>query len=144
MSTLTTDRTMWLCEATPVSRQTNAASEDSLAITSQEREHAQRAWDNCVNSKLIEWGRDPAQLEEEELIPPTRDAIASAVRIAIYFRDQGIVAPDRVVPDGDGGIVLERWSGPFSESFEISSDGRIEYVSCWDRRVVERLPIQIR
>lgn len=143
MSTMTTEQALWSYEITQTAPQTSVANESSLAITHQERGAARHAWADIIDLKLVEWGRNPDQLEEEELLPPSRAAIDSAVRIAMTFRDCGVYAPNRVVPDGDGGIVLERWSGSFSESFEIFSDGQIEYVSCRDHHVVERLPIQI-
>ena len=97
-------------------------SEKGTPISEQkERQVDVDAW-NTIDGKLIEWGRDPSQLEDEDIIPPSSDAIASASKFACEFRDQGKPAPLRVVPNGDGGIVF-RWEyGETSISVEIEAD----------------------
>ena len=109
---------------------TRAATEDELA-SAEKHEGFRREWDDIIDRTLVEWGRDPTALEEDELIPPTPQSVQLAT------------PPTRVVPDGDGGIVLERWSGNQTESFEISAYGRVECVVWVDRSVVQRIELLI-
>ena len=121
---------------------TRAATEDELA-SAEKHEGFRREWDDIIDRTLVEWGRDPTALEEDELIPPTLESVQLATRVARVFRDVGAPPPTRVVPDGDGGIVLERWSGNQTESFEISAYGRVECVVWVDRSVVQRIELLI-
>lgn len=118
----------------PRAVRTTAATDDTLAT---QHSHC-RAWQNIIDEKLIEWGRDPKRLEEPELIEPSRAAIDRAIRIALRLRDEDAPPPTRVVPDGDGGIVLERWNDRLTVSIEIDREGRIEIVRCRDRQVIDR------
>ncbi|MBI3834564.1 MAG: hypothetical protein HY287_09585 [Planctomycetes bacterium] len=114
------------------------ASPDTLARDTSEREFATEQWQEVIDRKLVDWGRNPQQLEYEELIPPTRFAIQSAAAIAMLCRDHALAPPMRVVPDGDGGIILERWKGSLSTSIEVARDGTVEVVVVEDCRVVSR------
>jgi|GEM_PF-1577474 len=140
MSTIEAGRSTYLHNFYPTEPATGAASDDSLVTAGQnEGEVVRKAWNTLIDSKLIEWGRDPSLLEDDELIPPSRAAIQRAVDLAIRLRDEEkLPAPKRVVPDGDGGVVFERWEGEISESFEISESGGIEYVLCRNGSVAER------
>ena len=121
---------------------TRAATEAELAIA-ENREGVRRDWDDIIDRKLVEWGRDPKALEEDELLPPTFESVQTAIQIATVLRDMDATPPMRIVPDGDGGIVLERWSGNRTESFEIDARGRIEWVVWVDRRVDRRIELLI-
>jgi hypothetical protein len=120
--------------------ETGAADRGALASTEHdERQLVRKAWNDVVDYKLIEWGRDPGLLDEDELIPPSSRAIDVAIRLARHLRDQGSAPPPtRVAPDGDGGIIFERWVNGSSESFEISDGGEVEYVLFHNGRVVIR------
>ena len=142
MSTLDSTGEMLLNESYPAGGQTGVASNESLATSLGDREERLRAWQRFIDEKLIEWGRDPGELEEAQLIPPTRRAIDKSVRLAMTLRDRGFPPASRVVPDGDGGIVFERWEGSVSETFEVSANGTIEYVQCRDCTVKARHAIQ--
>ncbi|MCH8252238.1 MAG: hypothetical protein IID36_07275 [Planctomycetes bacterium] len=89
-----------------------------------------------IISKLVEWGRNPDLLAEDDLIAPTPEAIERAIKIAEHLEVDGSPPPMRVVPDGDGGIVLEHSCGSVTTSIEIASDGSAECVECVDGRVV--------
>ena len=115
---------------------TGAAKDDSLASPVDQPNWD--AWQEVIDQKLIEWGRDPAQLAEDDLIPPTRESVRQANRIALAFRDTRVAPTDAVVPDGDGGIAFERWEGDLSETLEISDAGEIEYVQLRSGHVAER------
>ena len=114
---------------------TGAAQDDSLATRPIERDR--QAWRQIIDEKLIEWGRDPLLLEEDDLIPPTREAIQVASWLAMWLRDQGAPAPRRVVPDRDGGLVFERWKAEETETFMVSSEGGVELLLWLGSKIVE-------
>jgi hypothetical protein len=118
---------------------TNTANESSLALTDSIRSSRRDAWEEVVDRRLVEWGRDPSLLEEDDLIPPTREAVQSAVKIVRILQQRYLPPPRRVVPDGDGGIVMERWSDHASESIEVDRRGRAELVICLDGAVLNRV-----
>ncbi len=125
-----------LTDEPPRSVTTGAAEDKTLAspVESSNRD----AWQTVIDAKLIEWGRDPEQLADEDLIPPTRDSVKKAIRIAQVFRDDNVPPPLAVVPDGDGGIVLERWDDSLTVSIEINAQGATEFVECRQGRVTLR------
>jgi len=83
-------------------------------------------WERMINDYLINWGRDPAALESDEVIAPTPDIISLAGDVAMALRDKGIDPPLRVVPDGDGGVCFEHRHGEFLETLTVASDGTVE------------------
>lgn len=135
-----TKGTNLLTDEPPPSMSTGAAPEAALASDLTRSDVHRMQWQQVIDEKLVEWGRYPAQLAEPDLIPPTDSAIRSAVRIAMDMRDASPSHPPplRVVPDGDGGVVFERWEGSSSESIEIHGDGGAEYVQIRNHRVIQR------
>lgn len=94
-----------------------------------EKEQADRtrkAWSKFIDGNLVEWGRNPSALEDEDFFPPGRDVIKLACEWALYFRDEGCAPPTMVVPDGEGGISFERVDGEASESLNIYADQTVE------------------
>ena len=91
------------------------------------KEASREAWQDVIDRKLIEWGRDPSQLDEEGFETPSRDTIAVAVAVARLFGKKGLPGPARVVADPDGRIVFEYEENDVFESFRISSDQLVEY-----------------
>ena len=49
-----------------------------------------------------------------------------AMDVATVMRDGKIEAPDRIVPNGDGGLVFRWHSGEFTWSLELDVDGSME------------------
>jgi len=127
----------------PPSVPTGSATEDTLASNALAATDPRSEWQRIIDQELIEWGRDSGQLAEANLIPPSLPATDCAVKIALGFRDRGAAPPMRVVPDGDGGIVFDRWSDSLTESIEISRDGRAEYVRCDRGQVVARRTLPV-
>jgi hypothetical protein len=104
---------------------------------------AQDAWQQIIDYKLIEWGRHPEAIEEDDLIPPTPEAIPSAIEVCRAMMALSAPPPKRVVPDGDGGVVLERWGADWSVSIEIVKDGTVELVELQQGRVQKRTPLVV-
>lgn len=114
-----------IVDAFPFAAQTGVADDDSLAVSAEEREANRQGWQRIIDSTLIEWGRDPAQLEDEGVTAPAGAIIDRANELAMIFRDKGWVPPKRVVTSPDGGIVFERWHGPVLEQIEVAENGEI-------------------
>lgn len=131
------------CEISYITAEPTPAVETGTAMESSQTPGATSAWrigwQRVIDAILIEWGRNPSELQEHDLIPPTRPAINRAVEIARAWRDQHLPPPLRVVPDGDGGIVLERWMGSKTYALEIDQRGQVEFVETLDGKVVRRI-----
>lgn len=106
---------------------------------------ASEEWHVLIDDQLIEWGRDPSQLEDEDIQPPSMDTIHRAIWLATVLSKADVPAPTRIVPDADGGIVFERHEGSVFESIRLSADGGAEYCAFKNSRLVkrERLVLQI-
>ena len=105
---------------------TEAATEESLASTAGVDEAKYEGWQRIIDDYLIEWGLNPDQLADDDLIPPSKQVIGYANRVAIALREAKWSPPLRVVPDGEGGIAFEQRSGDFFQSLEIRADATIE------------------
>lgn len=117
---------------------TGAADDQSLAFDVEQRERNRTGWQQIIDGKLIEWGRDPSQLDDEDVTPPSGTAISNACGLATCGMDNDVSPPHRVVPNGDGGIVFERWDGPTFATIEIFEDGSIELCHFDDGKLVSR------
>jgi hypothetical protein len=99
---------------------------------------ARDKWQEMIDYRLIEWGWNQSQFEDDEAPLPSRDTIQLAIRVAAWLRDNGCAPPTRTVPDAHGGIVFELDTGNVFESFRISADGCVEYCGFKGCRMVER------
>ena len=64
-------------------------------------------YSSLISYMLLEWALDPEQLLDEGLTPPTVKAFQRAVELLGRLSRRGISPPDRVSPDGDGGVSFE-------------------------------------
>ena len=118
-------------------------------MTSQSQRAAQKnaddshrdSWQDIIDRRLIEWGLDPSQLEEDGLEAPSKFTISLAIGLATAMRDTNSDPPSRVVPDAHGGIVFERDRGSVFESVHVFPDGKVEFAHFKDRRLVHRSPL---
>jgi hypothetical protein len=117
---------------------TGAADGQTLASVTSDQQREQDRWQEFIDRRLIEWGRDSSSLEDEDIVPPSAEVIRLACQLAKFLRDKGSPAPLRVVPDGDGGIVFERHDGPYYEIIEINADGSIDWASLRNARLLDR------
>jgi len=95
-------------------------------------------WDRMIDSTLIEWVRGTAAMEDDGFVPPTPEVISRACEVAMALRDQGWVAPTRIVPDGEGGIAFEHIDGDSSVSLSIHADESVEILTFEDCRLSGR------
>jgi len=116
---------------------------DDLTITGEipDKELSVRGWNEVINYTLIEWGKSPESLDDDGIEPPNRQTVRRACDIAIALRDSGLPCPERVLPNGNGGIVFEKEAGGRLCVFEIESDGLIEYREFLNGRLVHQSPI---
>jgi hypothetical protein len=83
------------------------------------------AWQTVVQ-QLVEWKRDPQQLADEGVEPPTAGLLEAAGTVAEMLCSGGVEPPDTLVTNGDGGIVFRWRSGQRTWTIELDSDGSIE------------------
>jgi hypothetical protein len=123
----------------PITKQWSVVSKELLDARDDEwRRAAREGWQEIIDRKLIEWGRDPARLEDEGVEPPTKETLQRAIHLAEAFRDEGLPNPNSVVADPNGGIVFERRERNMSEVFHLWDDGSMEYQRFEGTRLVER------
>ena len=123
----------------PITKQWSVVSKALLDARDDEWQRAARErWQDVIDRKLIEWGRSPSPIEDMGVDPPTKETIQRAIRLAETLRDEGVPAPESVVPDPNGGIVFERREGNLAEVYHFWDDGTIEYQRFEGTRLVER------
>jgi len=101
-------------------------------------QNSRQAWDEFIDRVLVEWGRNPDALEDDDFLAPGLEIIDMACQVAIAFRDEGFPPPTRVVPDGEGGVCFERDADQVFESLRIYSDETIELLRFQDCRLIGR------
>jgi hypothetical protein len=101
----------------------------------------EEGWRPLIDQQLVEWGLNPASLEDDGVSPPSAIAIHLASRLALILRDRGQRAPTRIVPDGSGGISFEWESDRIFTTVNISPSGAIEGALFKDGRIEARLPL---
>ena len=116
---------------------TTAAADEGLASRTPNREY-RFGWETIIDQYLVEWGRDPSVLMDEDFVPPSIAIIHKACQVARGLRDDGAPPPLRVVPDGEGGISFERRAGSCFQSLNILEDGSIEILTFEDSKLVCR------
>lgn len=117
---------------------TGAATEEPITRDYGRKDEAHEKWQNLIDYQLIEWGRDPSQLADEDIHPPSKRTIQQAIWLANTLSKFDAPAPTRIVPDAHGGIVFERCEGKVFESIRLSADGSAEYCAFESSRLVER------
>jgi hypothetical protein len=116
---------------------TKAATDNSLVdIAAAAKNRAD--WERIIDRCIIEWGKNPPGSDEDDFEPPARAIIDLAHDIVRYCRDRGLVAPQRVVPDGTGGIAFEFTEGDSFTTLQIYEDRSAELLLFKDCHLVER------
>jgi len=107
------------------------------------KEEARPRWQALIDDQLLEWGRDPSQLDDDGTQSPSRELIARAIDLASLLSRENYAAPTRIVPDAHGGIVFELQGNRLFESIRLSSDGSAEYCAFVDTHLVNRKPLML-
>ena len=110
-------------------------------IDSSRDSERREAWQRLIDEKLLQWLRDPDQIEDDSIDAPTATIVRLSLDLAEKSREVGFPAPDRIVPDPNGGVVFERREGDVSEAFHVWDDGSVEYMRFHGTQLVERRPI---
>ena len=110
-------------------------------IDARHEEARREAWQRLIDAKLLQWLRDPSQLEDDGTDAPTPTIVRLSLDLAERFREEGLPAPDSIVPDPNGGIVFERREGDVSEVLHVWDDGLAEYMRFHGTQLAERQPL---
>ncbi len=105
-----------------------------LAVTSNGE---MNKWQRFIDI-LMEWRRDPNQVQDAGIDPPSLETIGQAIVMAKRLRDSGLPAPTQIVPDPNRGIVFERHDNDVSEEYHFWDDGVVEYMLFQGSKLVER------
>lgn len=96
-------------------------------------------WERIINRTLIEWGSNPASIEDEGLDAPSPRVLQLACEVARTLQQNYQPPPDAVVADGSGGIVFRRFAEPkLTEEIRIWDDGAVEYLLWRGPKIIER------
>lgn len=98
------------------------------------------AWQNVVDQKLIEWGRQGGREDEDGVVWPSATTVGRARDLVGCLQDI-CRPPDRVIPNGDGGVAFEWYRGLDSVSIGIEEDGTVEVLRFENCRLVERVAL---
>jgi hypothetical protein len=101
------------------------------------------AWQERLD-QLSAWSRDPEQLSDEAIEAPSRHMLGLAMDVAAVLRDRNIEAPDRMIPNGDGGIVFRWRSCDFTWSLELEADGSMETSLMEENKLVCRHTLHVQ
>lgn len=114
----------------PLRRAVATGSDNQLPMYSGRGTNRREGWQRVITDTLLNWLRNPAALADDGVEPPSGTIIRLALDLAEKYRDLGIIAaPDRVVPDPNGGIVFEKTNGELLEAIHIWDDGTVEYMA---------------
>jgi hypothetical protein len=111
-----------------------------LAITSR----GSRPCSNDDKSRLVDvligFGLENGAADDDGIQWPSRRAIQAAFR---WLNSLDGLLPDSIVPNGEGGIVLERTQRTSAtEKIEISSTGQSEYFCFENCKLTVRQPVE--
>jgi len=101
---------------------------------------ARALWQQIINHTLTNWLRNPGQLQDDGIDPPSGPIIRLSMDLAERCMESGFAPPNRVVPDPNGGIVFERRDGDESEVLHVWDDGSVEYMRFQGTHLVKREP----
>ena len=83
-------------------------------------------WAGLIDDPLLRWMTGPFGVDEEGFEPPGKEVVRLACRIAHRYGAEGRTPPDRVVPDGDGGLAFELEYSGTSLSLNVYDDLTVE------------------
>lgn len=99
-------------------------------------------WQKVIDSHLRNWWHGIPGLEDEGLVSPTPNVIRAAINIARSLLEQALDPPSRVLPNGEGGIIFERYDrrgqDQIYETIEIFENLEIELSLYRNSRLISR------
>lgn len=115
----------------------------SPSMIDAQRNQAQReAWQDLIDRNLLTWLRNPSDIEDDGFDAPSPTILRLSLDLAERFREEGLPAPDSIVPDPNGGIVFQRREGNVSEMLHVWDDGSVEYMCFHGTTLAERQPLR--
>jgi hypothetical protein len=139
----TTELSPFISPVIPGAVSTSVISEVRITPDYERQEGGLSRWQALIEDQLLEWDRDPSQLEDDETQSPSRELIARAISLASLLRRGNYAAPTRIVPDAHGGIVFELQGTRLFESIRLSAEGSAEYCEFVDNHLVNRRPLML-
>jgi hypothetical protein len=112
----------------------STSADQGAPVTRQSRQE----WQKLIENRLVEWRCNPSQLDEEGTVTLSRATIQLAIDLASQMSKDGLLAPTRIVPDVNGGMVFERQRKDLFETLRISADGSVEHRVFENCRLVHR------
>ena len=96
-------------------------------------------WQKVIDEELLNWCVQGLPDLEDDLQPPTRDVLVAAIEVAEKMRSLGAPPPSRLVPNGEGGVIFERYVYPqqIYQAFEIFKDLTTELRTYKDSKLVD-------
>lgn len=98
--------------------------------------HNSRLLQECINTQYLD-------LVEEGLSLPADELLRAAVQLVIYLDSQAWHV-QRIIPNGEGGLVFEQWgqdaTGTFSklDRLDLSQDTTVEYTKFLNSKFLSR------
>ena len=124
---------------------TTAAIEETMSGSAESEKNCAAGWQTIVNDLLTWWVNGTPDISDEDLEPPTKAAIDLAIKIATSLSHEKNVAPPlRVVPNGEGGLIFERWADRVFERFELRRELTLEYAVFKNNALIHRelIPVE--
>src|SRR4051794_34964944 len=90
--------------------QWSSASLGSSQAAQVEDNDTQRAWQRLIDQLQL-WSSDRSQLADDGVDPPSEQILERALLLARQSQQRGLPPPSSIVPDANGGIVMERRDG---------------------------------
>lgn len=95
-----------------------------------------------IDSQLSEWLNDPSQIVDSDALPPPRDLIRAARAWIVALQWRQWPAPETVVPNGDGGLSFEFYTGDVYRDLEFCKNGGIWLTELRGGRFQRRSPLE--
>ena len=135
----TTDLSLFDCKSLRDVVSTDVDLESPITGDPTRDDKTREKWQRLID-QLLEWQSAPSQLDDEGVDPPSGETIRRAIVLLQALRNGQEAVPDSVVPDPNGGIVVERREKDVSEVFYVWDNGTVEYCRFQEARLVERRP----
>jgi hypothetical protein len=116
---------------------TKADTESPITRKGVADEQGDEGWQNLIN-QLIEWGISPDSIADEGIEAPSRNTVQLTADLALALKRAGFDCPDAMVPDPNGGIVLEYGTRNASIAYHVWHDGTIDRCTFNGPRLMER------